>query len=259
MIHFRASVCGDRVRCRGYFASAHDTHRGVLDLSVDLSVPEIYAGTDFTLYLHIKNPFAQRVWIRPVELSLPTQLSWKPTVLREDQERIAPKIDHLEGQIKTRQEQIVNLEKRRQHLADEQEQQRDELSATIDKLNAANRDDQALRAHLLGATVVSVADPSEINVRGMRAENIYFTTGDRASINIVDLQSVTESERVPLAGSLPKGIALEPGCTDVWTIRLGSSRGPSLYRPHSAFSSPSSTACMHLKVVQVMGAEMMKC
>jgi hypothetical protein len=120
----------------------------------------------------------------------------------------------------------VNLEKRRQHLADEQEQQRDELSATIDKLNAANRDDQALRAHLLGATVVSVADRSEINVRGMRAENIYFAAGDRASINIVDLQSVTESERVPLVGSLPKGIALEPGCTDVWTIRLGSSRGP---------------------------------
>jgi hypothetical protein len=48
---------------------------GLLDLNVDLSVPEVYSGSDFTLYLHVKNPFAQPVWIKSVELSLPTQLS----------------------------------------------------------------------------------------------------------------------------------------------------------------------------------------
>ena len=50
---------------------------GLLDLSVDLSVPEVYSGTDFTVYLHIKNPFAIPVWVRSVELSLPTQLEWR--------------------------------------------------------------------------------------------------------------------------------------------------------------------------------------
>ncbi|WP_143094339.1 hypothetical protein [Streptacidiphilus jiangxiensis] len=47
---------------------------GLLDLSVDLSVPEVYSGTDFTVYLHIKNPFAVAAWIDAVELSLPTQV-----------------------------------------------------------------------------------------------------------------------------------------------------------------------------------------
>ena len=48
---------------------------GLLDLSVDLSVPEVYSGTEFTLYLHVKNPFSQPVWIKSVEFSLPVQLS----------------------------------------------------------------------------------------------------------------------------------------------------------------------------------------
>ncbi|WP_405585639.1 hypothetical protein [Streptomyces sp. NBC_01190] len=50
---------------------------GLLDLSVDLSVPEVYSGADFTLYLHIKNPFSIPVWVESVELSLPAQLQWR--------------------------------------------------------------------------------------------------------------------------------------------------------------------------------------
>lgn len=44
---------------------------------MDLSVPEVHSGTDFTVYLHIKNPFAIPVWVRTVELSQPTQLAWR--------------------------------------------------------------------------------------------------------------------------------------------------------------------------------------
>ena len=211
-----------RMRCLPVEASSF----GLLDLSVDLSVPEVYAGTDFTLYLHVKNPFAQRVWIRSVELSLPTQLSWKPTANDHSQEGSASQIEALEQQIKDRREKIAGLEKKSRTLATDKAQQREELAETISRLEAANRDDWARQASLRGATVVSVADSSEINVRGMRADNFYFSAGSKSSINLADLQSVGNSERVPLIGSLPKGTALEPGCTDVWTIRLGSSRSP---------------------------------
>lgn len=57
-------------------------------------------------------------------------------------------------------------------------------------------------------------------------------------------RAADEPERVPLTGSLPKGVALQPGCTDVWTIRLGTGKNP--------FFLP---AKYHLQLTAVYGQE----
>ena len=49
---------------------------GLLDLTVDLSSPEIYSNEEFTVYLKIKNPFDIPIWIKEVSVSLPSKMYW---------------------------------------------------------------------------------------------------------------------------------------------------------------------------------------
>ena len=48
--------------------------QGLLDLSVELSTRDITAGNEFALFVLVKNPFNRPVWIREVNVSLPSEL-----------------------------------------------------------------------------------------------------------------------------------------------------------------------------------------
>jgi hypothetical protein len=50
------------------------TNQGLLDLSVELSSPQVFSGTKFAIYLHIKNPFSKPIWIRDVRTNLPASV-----------------------------------------------------------------------------------------------------------------------------------------------------------------------------------------
>ena len=53
---------------------SHETERGLLDLSVELSSRDITAGNQFALFVLVRNPFNKPVWIRRVHVSLPSEL-----------------------------------------------------------------------------------------------------------------------------------------------------------------------------------------
>jgi hypothetical protein len=205
---------------------AENARQGLLDLSVDLSAPIVYAGSDFTLYLHIKNPFGFRVWIHSVELSLPAQLSWKPAVSDPRPRRQGAHMRAIEKQIIERHRQISDLQAKLRSLPRDDQEQHDKLLATIAELTGANVQDEEFLARLRSASVVSSSDGT-INVQGVEGKGVYIS-GRNSTINVVNSWTGAEAERVPLLGSLPRDVALEPGCTDVWTIRLGSSRSPFL-------------------------------
>jgi len=59
-----------------------------------------------------------------------------------------------------------------------------------------------------------------------RAAHIIVRPSGDSAVVINDYAGPSEAERVPLVSSLPPGAALQPGSTDVWTIRLGSRRTP---------------------------------
>lgn len=50
------------------------TEQGLLDLTVELSTSDIIAGKQFTLFVAIKNPFSKPVWIRDIDVMLPSDL-----------------------------------------------------------------------------------------------------------------------------------------------------------------------------------------
>ena len=201
------------------------TQRGLLDLSVDLSVPEVYSGTDFTVYLHIKNPFSVPAWIDAVELSLPTQLLHKGAAHQrrrnlKKQEAARRKRANVERTIADREKEIHSLQERLGKIpASQEESTRHALGDQIERLEDLN--DRARRA-ISSAVNITAEDnavitfdgqPDILNVTALKSARVHLTIADTG-------------ERVQLTGSLPKGSALEPGCTDVWTIRLGTKRSP---------------------------------
>ena len=188
-----------------------------LDLSVDLSVPNVYSGGDFTLYLHITNPFPVGVKLEKVELSLPTQLSWRDSVqakrnwrnFRSDR-----KISKLLQELSTLDDKDQGSHRAAETiLADISAVQRAQRSGGL-----ASRAPRIVNAIANGNSDVSLGD---INADGI---NLYASSN--GAISIGNIAGSKAPARVPLEGSLPNGAILQPGSTDVWNIRLGSSKNP---------------------------------
>ncbi|KQV20100.1 MULTISPECIES: hypothetical protein [unclassified Kitasatospora] len=213
---------------------------GLLDLTVDLSVPQVYSGTDFTVYLHVKNPFAVPVWIDSVELSLPTQLSWRAPESEQPADAAEPDAEALRTAIRQRDAERASLERELTQLgaADHAEQHR--IVDALGRLEEEHERDLALLHGGTGQLHLTANENAVVNLHG-RARQLHITANDDSVVNVYD-PLTSGRERVPLVGSLPKGTALEPGCTDVWTIRLGTGRSP--------FFVPAS---YHLQVTVIYG------
>jgi hypothetical protein len=207
-------------------SSQPNAQLGLLDLNVDLSVPEVYSGSDFTLYLHVKNPFAQPVWIKSVKLSLPTQLSAREfsassTNVTREEPADSDFIRSLIGQREAEVRQMRQVLRGDGLTADA----RKEVRRQIDDLEDQIRQDIT---SLTGRLLVTVDDKSNLQINNALVSQLAMTVAGESSAQLNDYRGVDfkEPERVPLQGSLPPGSALQPGSTDVWTIRLGSRRTP---------------------------------
>src|SRR6476469_8944439 len=101
--------------------------QGLLDLSVELSARNITAGTEFALYVMVTNPFGSPIWVRELNVTLPTDLR-----LAEDKEsrQLAERNTELGEQ--KRQQATAELEKQHGEL-------RDILRSLVDQLSALNR------------------------------------------------------------------------------------------------------------------------
>jgi septal ring factor EnvC (AmiA/AmiB activator) len=90
------------------------SEQGLLDLTVELSTSDVTAGNEFAIFVLVKNPFSKPVWIREVNVSLPSEL------IRVDAEKI--------------QEKIKETEESRQKQSEESKQERIQLKEKIDGL-----------------------------------------------------------------------------------------------------------------------------
>lgn len=203
---------------------------GLLDLSVDLSVPEVHSGTDFTLYLHIKNPFGSRIWVRSVELSLPTQLKWRPSAKFNEQiadqkrswwKRRLP--SDTDRQIQQTEQRILNLITERSKLGPGNSRRERRINNDLSEQYGMLQ-----RLQLPGASFIETRNNASVHIENAETRGgVILKAAPNSSIHIGRLNAGSDTpERVPLQGSLPVGASLEPGCTDVWTIRLGSGWSP---------------------------------
>jgi hypothetical protein len=207
---------------------AEPSQLGLLDLSVGTSVTEVYSGKDFTLYLHIKNPFSKAVWLRSVELSLPTQLSWRAGEASRDHGNSNRRMDEkLHRSIAKKSAEIARLREEVSQLQPEDAARRNKIHREIASLEARYQVDSERLSYRTGHVNIDVRGDARLVTTQITSDGLHVSAIDGSQVVIDNIRIGSgDPERVPLQSSLPKGAALQPGSTDVWTIRLGSGRSP---------------------------------
>jgi hypothetical protein len=118
----------------------------MLDLSVELSTRDIMAGSDFTLFVLVKNPFAVPVWIRRVQVSLPGELS-RATEMPAREAGLIDRLRKFIGLNGTKETETEPAEGPPPILDDEHRQQlEDKVSALETQLAWLNQNLDALTA-----------------------------------------------------------------------------------------------------------------
>lgn len=222
--------------------------RGLLDIEVELSVPDIFAGDEFTVFVLIKNPFDRPVWVQRVSVSLPDAIRlsaeqgntiddsakqrswwqlWLPPQGNEDtqyeKDRIATltkkvrdlheKINDLDKQILEAGENIEELNTKRHGLNRLLQDVQNELADIVDK-------QKRIEVYLNGKSVVA-----NIQATASTASRTAIYLNEEAVAHNIALLSTPEyqedpSQKVELQSSLPKFTALHPGDTVVFTVKL---------------------------------------
>lgn len=204
-------------------AGGVDSRQGLLDLTVNLSSPQIFSGADFALYLHVKNPFDRPVWIHRVVTNLPATVHQKsiehPSV-KHNKDSVTPAdmttaINTLKTLIDAKRTELRTLAKAEDETTkDAALDLRMEIRHLEDKLvDLASRGDYDMIDGGDNATVTVSRHTRPLRIR----------TGDRASVSI---EGGSEEGYVSLRGSLPEGTSLMPGCEDAMTITLNTTRNP---------------------------------
>lgn len=207
--------------------------RGLLDLSVQLSTRSITAGNEFALFVLATNPFDKPVWIREVNVSLPSEL--KLAHEREAQEKFKEEQDRHDTFSRAEEQRLTEIRTELENLlqqlkklvAHSPEEQNDELvrlrRAIEEKWDILGKQKNA-SVHIHGGAEVGVVrlDSNDASV------HIFSEKEDKQVTRVGRLEfydpqveaGLLLSRTVKLKSSLPPGSALQPGSTVVYTIVL---------------------------------------
>lgn len=220
----------DVVAAMTSFSKARPSERGLLDLSIELSTKDLTAGNEFSVFVLVKNPFNEPVWIDRVHVSLPSELEQaiseraRVKLLDVEERRQAEQRATLDASTELRNEiaslgdQLKDMNK----IASGENQS--EVQRTAERLLV--KLEKEYRQDATSAKIVFeeelVADKITV---GANSSNIYV--GGKSKIGKVEVFDPSlihaqkgASQDVELEGSLPENAALQPGSTAVFTMTL---------------------------------------
>lgn len=241
----------------------NSSEQGLLDLSVELSTSDVTAGNEFAIFVLVKNPFSKPVWVREVNVSLPSEL--KRVDDEKNQQKIKETQDRYKSEIEERRQEQKNLEAKidllqqqisevMQLLQSPSQEKTNELSALLERLRyELDRLESQLQNNLTGASNVTIYAGTEIdtlkigsqltNVTINKSAREYDDEGDSNSgdkskkirksaivkqIEIYEPWLIHEQQSqdriINLKSSLPDNAALQPGSTAVYTVVLNVKR-----------------------------------
>ena len=219
------------------------SERGLLDLSIALSTRDITAGEQFSIFVLIRSPFDNPVWIRQVHVSLPSELELAGLSSQEDhlkekkhaeknQREREQKRAHLVSEVSILNKKIDNLLARKDINQDEKKS----IELGLRQLNEELRkldENASTRIHF-------ESDTSCGNFRVVSNDSrIHFQSGvSIGTMEVFDSESFqrfsAQAKTVRLESSLPEHIALQPGSTAVYTATFSVKNSiiftPSQYR-----------------------------
>lgn len=216
-----------------------DDQQGLLDLRVELSTRDVTAGKQFAVFVLVKNPFKQAIWIDRVHVSLPIDLKLaidEKSAIERLFDKIRPAA--TESQISLKHKKYV-------------QKVEDELRSIRSKMEKSAVSDEMLRSfsQRLDDLVRHVADPLSANI-DIRASKIkkMQVSADKSNTSLRDTsideleildswlvaQQRAKAREIELQSSLPAGTALQPSSTVVYTavllVRKSLTFAPASYR-----------------------------
>jgi hypothetical protein len=206
--------------------------RGLLDLSVELSMRDIMAGKQFALFVLVKNPFSKPVWINRVHVSLPSELmlkEYRSNVAAETQAEVQSYQSRLLRSVKKAEAALTKLSreaksnKPSEPVFAELEAIKDQMASVIEEENRARR------------RVANVAvDGSKIQDLRVGSRDINVSIGGSEVQNLILVGAQDEQQPrmqvIELESSLPDNVALQQGSTAVYTVALNV-RETAFFRP----------------------------
>lgn len=226
--------------------------RGLLDLAVELSLRDITAGSDFALFVKIKNPFAKPIWIRDVHVSLPSELQLVDDpeqkkrqqdleAQREEEQRKADEATQQDHEERAKlREQLEALQSQLAQLA----QQRSDGNEVTDDLQQLIRQVEwkisnlSNQLSLPGSRAIVQVEGNAFlrNIKIASQQAIFQVEGDMylddSEISGLMTSSTESSDprRVQLVSDRPTGAALQPGNTSIYKVVL-KAKNYLLFRP----------------------------
>jgi len=219
--------------------------RGLLDLSIQLSTRNIIAGNEFAIFVLVKNPFDKPVWVREVNVSLPSELEIAKD--KDSEQKIQESNQAKENAILLANQQRAETKETLDGLLS----QLNQLSSNLDDKNL-NSNQIEFILDRIRYSVERYEDSSsnevhiqmesgEIGTLKIGSSKIHLQIGDEKpkieSLHIYDPQIenlLSINRTVKLKSSLPEGVALQSGSTAVYTVTLNVKKSlvftPTLYR-----------------------------
>jgi hypothetical protein len=218
-----------------------DPDRGLLDLSVEFSTREIKAEKEFTLYVKVRNPFSKPVWVERVHVNLPSELALAADPQTQAQERQLEsqrrqveeekkKAEEekrteaalLRGAIETVSEQFGILNANTSSSSDQEiKEQVRKLSFSLTHIESAidNLRSAGARVLLHGSEIARAVLPpySEVALHNDGENKSYISVLEIAS---AEPNPQVVGREIKLQSSLPPGVSLQPGSTDVYKAVL---------------------------------------
>jgi hypothetical protein len=211
--------------------------RGLLQLSVEFSSRDITAGSDFSLFVLVTNPFPIPISIGRVHVSLPSdlKLAGAETVAQSRsrfQQREIEILDKMRrnreilktplSNLSTTLEKIhAQFEKPRppDAILDTLQEKIDEVDKLLQRVEEENSETQISVEGGLIETLNLVSNVAKVRVtEGILNEN---SKGQIRTVNVQEpwlvADSRSQAREVELQSSLPKEAALQPGNTVVFT------------------------------------------
>lgn len=199
---------------------------GRLDLSVELSSPQVFSGSVFSIYLHVRNPFARPVWIRRVTTHLPADIySLDEEDDGHEKSGKEPTRGRMGDYMSQSLERLTKIERRLAEL--DARPLADDVGAEVARLTeAASEIHSRLRSsqEVMGGSVIRSSGRAFVRLEHATMPQLHIEATEESQVG-VDM-APRSGEDVLLRGSLPLNTALQPGSDNVWTITLATRKNP---------------------------------
>ena len=188
--------------------SWQDIQRGLLDISVELSTQDLKSGSEFSIYVLVKNPYSLPIWIERVSVNTPSEIDLPE--LKKIQEKRINELEQITLDLK-----MINIEGEAAKVDYSVAQNLLEVySSHLSSLTTNSSSDTPEKAEYAQKVAQEKENAKRAKEKLEKASAEFDVQREKGNA----LKEKILSNQLELNSPLPKDVALHPGDTAVYSI-----------------------------------------